>query len=73
MKKKLTYKAIVWREDEQYVALCLNVDISSCGSTKQEALQALKEALALYLETDDRADLLPVDNAEIVSQELLYA
>jgi len=41
---------IVWKEGQQYVAQCLNVDVSSFGVSKEEALANLHEALELYFE-----------------------
>jgi len=41
---------IVWKEGKYFVAQCLNVDVSSFGETKGEALENLKEALELYFE-----------------------
>jgi predicted RNase H-like HicB family nuclease len=41
---------IVWKEGKYYVAQCLNVDVSSFGKTKKEALKNLDEALLLYFE-----------------------
>ena len=38
------------REDADYVAQCLDYDVSSFGATEKEALANLKEALELYLE-----------------------
>lgn len=35
---------------QYYVAQCLNVDVSSFGETKQEALTNLNEVLELYFE-----------------------
>ena len=40
----------VWKEGKFYVAQCLNVDVSSFGKTKQEALRNLDEALELSFE-----------------------
>lgn len=48
MKRKFT--ASVWREGDWYVAQCLEVDVASQGRTEAEALENLKEALALYFE-----------------------
>ena len=48
--KFLNLKNIVWREGKYYVAQCLNVDVSSFGITRKEALGNLDEALELYLE-----------------------
>ena len=45
-----TLKYIVQKEGKYYVAQCLNVDVSSFGSTVQEAIDNLNEALNLYFE-----------------------
>ncbi len=47
-----TIKYIVYREDEYFVSQSLNVEVSSFGSTIDEATQNLKEALDLYFEDD---------------------
>jgi len=43
-----TIKYIIYKEDKYFVSQCLNVDISSFGSTIDEATSNLKEALDLY-------------------------
>ena len=48
--KKFNLQNIVWKEGKYYVSQCLNVDISSFGKTKKEALQNLSEALFLYFD-----------------------
>ncbi|OGZ03802.1 MAG: hypothetical protein A2648_02500 [Candidatus Lloydbacteria bacterium RIFCSPHIGHO2_01_FULL_41_20] len=48
--KKITLKNITWKEGGFYVAQCLNIDVSSFGKTKKQALYNLKEALELYFE-----------------------
>jgi predicted RNase H-like HicB family nuclease len=46
--------AAVHREEDWYVAQCLEVDVASQGHTIDEALSNLAEAVALYLaEVDD--------------------
>ena len=40
-------------ENSDFVAQCLDYDISSFGSTEQEALANLREAVELYLEDVD--------------------
>jgi predicted RNase H-like HicB family nuclease len=45
-----TLKYIVQKEGKYYVSQCLNVDVSSFGSTVQEAILNLNEALVLYFE-----------------------
>ena len=47
---KINLKSVVWKEDDNYVSQCLDVDISSFGKTKKEALAMLEDALALYFE-----------------------
>ena len=54
-KIKKSYKetsALVWREDELYVAKSLEVEVASQGKTKKEALGNLKEAMELYFEIE---------------------
>ncbi|MDP3009713.1 MAG: type II toxin-antitoxin system HicB family antitoxin [Methylococcales bacterium] len=43
-------KYIIYREGDYYVSQCLNMEIASFGSTIDEALANLKEAVELYLE-----------------------
>ena len=45
-----TFSASVWREEDLYVAQCLEVDVASQGTTEVEALQNLREALELHFE-----------------------
>ncbi len=47
-----TIKYIIYKEHKYYVSQCLNVDISSFGSTVDEATKNLKEALDLYFEDE---------------------
>jgi len=44
------FKNVIWKEGDKYVAQSLNVDISSFGDSKTEALRNLREALELYFE-----------------------
>jgi predicted RNase H-like HicB family nuclease len=45
-----TFTAIVYREDDVYVAECPEVGIASQGDTIEKAIANLKEATELYLE-----------------------
>ena len=47
---KRPFAATVWREGDLYVSQCLEIDIASQGTTEKEALENLKEALALHFE-----------------------
>ncbi len=60
-------KNVVWREGTQYVAQSLNVDVSSFGSTRAEALDNLREALELYFEDAPSDSASSVEEPEIVS------
>jgi len=48
--KKISLRNVIWKEGKYYVSSCLNVDVSSFGSTKKSAENNLKEALELYFE-----------------------
>ncbi len=41
---------LVKKEEDQYVSLCVELDIASCGGTKKEAIQCLKNGIEAYLE-----------------------
>ncbi len=48
--KERTFTAIVYREDDLFVAECPEVGAVSQGYTIEEAFENLKEATELYLE-----------------------
>lgn len=60
-------KNVVWQEGEYFVAQSLNVDVSSFGTTKQEALKNLREALELFFEDAEDVIVQSVHEPEIVS------
>ena len=47
--KKISFKNLVWKEGKYYVSQALNIDVSSFGKTRREAVKNLVEALELYL------------------------
>ena len=47
-----TIKYIIYKEGKNYVSQCLNVDISSFGSTIDDASANLKEVPDLYFEDE---------------------
>ncbi len=61
------FKNVVWKEGEHYVAQSLNIDVSSFGSTKTEALVNLREALELYFEDGESTDTLVISEVEFAS------
>jgi predicted RNase H-like HicB family nuclease len=60
-------KNIVWKENRYYVAQSLNVDVSSFGKTKREALKNLKEALELFFDETKRPKVAKVERPEVVT------
>lgn len=71
--RKIILKNVVWKEGKYYVAQCLNVDISSFGKTKKEALANLDEALELYFEDVKSPKIAQVEKPEVVKMSLPYA
>lgn len=49
--------ALVWKEEELYVAKAVEVEIASQGSTKKKALKNLQEALELYFENEPQLNI----------------
>jgi predicted RNase H-like HicB family nuclease len=50
MIKKLNLTANIWREDDMFIAQCLEFDLVSQGYTVEEALYNLRESVELFLE-----------------------
>ena len=71
--KKLNLKSVVWREGKHYVAQCLNVEVSSFGVSKKEALANLNEAITLYFEDEKSPEIMEVNRAEVVTLAPVYA
>lgn len=53
--------ALVWQEDDLYVAECVEVVVASQGESVDDALANLAEAVRLYLQEDDT--VLPIPDA----------
>ena len=62
-----SFKNVIWKEGEQYIAQSLNVDVSSFGNTKTVAIHNLREALELYFEDADVNDIQTVLEPEIIA------
>jgi len=67
MKNSILLQNVVWKEGKFYVAQCLNVEVSSFGKTKKDALDNLNEALELYFEDQKMTKLTKIENPSIVS------
>ncbi len=70
---KTEFKNIVWKESDDYVAQCLNIDVSSFGKTKDEALKNLNEAIELYMEDASLDDLNTIESPEIIYSQIEHA
>ena len=67
------FTAIIEREDNQYVALCPELDIASQGDTVEEARRNLKEALELFFETASRQEIKDRSQDEVFITRLEIA
>ena len=50
----------LYKEPPYFVAQCLNVDVSSFGDTREEAVANIKEAVELYFEGESDPDFTEV-------------
>ena len=71
MKKAL--KVLVWKEGKHYVSQCLNVDVSSFGKDKKEALVNLDEALELYFEDVEAKTVTKIERPELITLRWSHA
>lgn len=70
---KTEFKNVVWKEGKYFVALCLNIEVSSFGETKEEALKNLNEAIELYMEDASFDNLAEIDSPEITYSQIEHA
>ena len=71
--RKIDLKSVVWKEGNYYISQCLEVEVSSFGKTRKEALDQLQDALQLYFEDIPLAKKMEVKNPTITSLSLQYA
>jgi predicted RNase H-like HicB family nuclease len=55
---QIPYTSQLYEEDDQYVAVCPELNVSSFGDTPADALTALKEAVVLFVEECQRMGTL---------------
>jgi predicted RNase H-like HicB family nuclease len=67
-----TMSYVLYREGEFVVAQCLEVDVSSFGANREEAVANLKEAVELRFEGESGDDYTPVSEI-VVGQEMVNA
>lgn len=73
MNKSLELQNVVWKEGKHYIVQCLNVDVSSFGKTKNEALKNLNEALELYFEDVKPIRIVKIENPSLIKHQLEHA
>jgi predicted RNase H-like HicB family nuclease len=73
MNNSVQLQNVVWKEGKFYVAQCLNIDVSSFGKTKKEALDNLNEALDLYFEDHKFLKIVKIENPSIVKRQFQNA
>ncbi|MBU2524318.1 type II toxin-antitoxin system HicB family antitoxin [Patescibacteria group bacterium] len=71
--KKIDLKSVVWKEETHYIAQCLEVDVSSFGKTRKEALINLQDALELYFEDIPLPEKTEVKYPILTSVKLTHA
>ena len=64
---------VIWKEGKYFVSQCLNVDVSSFGKSREEAIANLNEAVALYFEGDHPMEHDVIEVPEIVSMPFEHA
>jgi predicted RNase H-like HicB family nuclease len=62
---KTSFTAIVEKEEGGYVALCPELDVASQGDTVEEAVSMLREAVELFLECADPAEVQQRIHSEV--------
>lgn len=50
---KVRYSVVIQKEEEWYVARCIDNNVASQGKTIEEAIKNLKEAIELYYENEE--------------------
>lgn len=57
--------AVIEREGDGFVALCPEVDVASQGDTIEQARANLQEALELFFETANEAEITERPHADV--------
>ena len=61
-KTLLKLTCLIKKDGDQYSSLCLELDVASCGKTREEALAGLKAAIETYIQylvEETRVDEIP--------------
>jgi len=57
MENTLRFTAMIYRENEGFVAICPELDVASQGDSVEEASSNLREAVELFMETADASEI----------------
>ncbi len=68
--KKVNFINVAWKEGRHHVAQCLNIDVSSFGKTRTEALKNLREAIELYVEDMPASRITKIEKPSIAVQSV---
>jgi predicted RNase H-like HicB family nuclease len=55
---EIDYTVQIWREDNQFIAHAMPMDVASSGSTPATARLALKEAVSVFIATAEEMGTL---------------
>ncbi|AIY90292.1 hypothetical protein GACE_1251 [Geoglobus acetivorans] len=61
----------MWKEGDQYVSKCPELEVASCGDTIEEALENLKEAVELYIENAKELGILDDELEAVFSKKFV--
>ncbi len=55
---EIQFTTRIFKEGRSYIAHAIELDVSSCGGTKNKAVKNLKEAIRLFLDEADKMGTL---------------
>ena len=58
LRKMIIYNEIVFKEVNAYIAYCPELDLSSCGSSIEQAKEMLRTAMRLFIEETEKMGTL---------------
>lgn len=61
--KRYHLTTVVWKEGKDYVSICPELGVASCGDSLEEAKTNLEEAVELYIENAKELGML--DDLEV--------
>ena len=64
--RRRSIKAYVTKGDTHFVAQCIDINVVTQGQTLDETVHNLQEAVALFLEGEDLAELGFADNPSLL-------